>query len=170
MRQLLLQHKKGLSEIVGYVLLIVGAVALSLLVYNYLKDLTPKGLTECREGISLSIRDAKCTSTETLTLDLYNNGKFNIPDFYVKLGKDGSEIRCSINAVSTGGKLFAPGTGYGVTYSNVINTVRTNCPGLDLRSGEQYILEIQPVVEDKESKKWAVCENAIVTKKITCSS
>ena len=42
----LMFNKKGISEMIGYVLLIVIALSLSVLVYVYLEKLTPKGKIE----------------------------------------------------------------------------------------------------------------------------
>jgi hypothetical protein len=167
MKKSLQQNKKGVSEIVSYILLIVGALGLSILVYSYLKDFTPKGQTDCEEDVSLSIRDYVCNSDQkNLTIVLYNNGKFNIPDFYVKIGRSGSSVRCAINDIR-GGLAFRPGRLNVFSYNPKSKDI-PNCDFVFFLQDKTYILEIQPVVADKKSRKWAVCENAIISQEITC--
>jgi len=170
MRGLLQQNKRGVSEMVSYILLIVGALGLSILVYNYLKDFTPKGQTECGEEVSIAIRGYACTSSpEKLTISLHNNGKFNIPDFYVKIGKPNSQIRCPINEIDEGGKSFKPGAVYEFESTLDKVVISTKCNIEFFNANGKYILEIQPVIADKKSGHWAVCEDAIVTQEITCN-
>ncbi|MDP3881605.1 MAG: hypothetical protein Q8Q31_01875 [Nanoarchaeota archaeon] len=171
MRKLSQQNKKGLSEMVSYILLIVGALGLSVLVFNYLKDFTPKGQTECDDEVSLSIREYSCDVTQKkLTLELYNNGKFNIPDFYVKIGLNASKIRYPLNDIS-GGIAFKPGQRYTFTANSQDLELLKNKYGLDLFSpGKDYVVEIQPVIADRKSKNWAVCENAVISQQIDCGS
>jgi hypothetical protein len=97
---------------------------------------------------------------------LYNNGKFNIPDFYVKIGRSGSSVRCAINDIR-GGLAFRPGRLNVFSYNPKSKDI-PNCDFVFFLQDKTYILEIQPVVADKKSRKWAVCENAIISQEITC--
>jgi len=80
-------NKKGLSEMVGYVLLIVIAVSLSVIVYSWIKGQLPGETEECPEGVSLIISDYHCLTDnrgEILKLELENKGLFNIDGFYIR--------------------------------------------------------------------------------------
>lgn len=156
---------------VSYILLIVGALGLSVLVYNYLKDFTPKGQTECDEEVSLTLREYSCDPAQKkLTLSLYNNGKFNIPDFYVRVGSNNSRIRYPLNKI-TGGIAFRPGESYTFTASSQSITELQDKYKLDLFApGQGRVIEIQPVIADRKSKNWAVCEKAIILQEIKCGS
>ncbi len=157
---------------VSYILLIVGAIGLSVLVYNYLKDFTPKGETECDEGVSLAIRSYTCDAAKNnLTITLHNNGKFNIPDFYVKIGTEASKIKCALQTPEevSGGIAFKPGKIHVYNYTATEDIDLEGCNIKDFIDTLDYNLEIQPIVEDKKSGLWAVCDKAIVSQTITCS-
>ena len=47
--------------------------------------------------------------------------------------------------------------------------ISTKCNIEFFNANGKYILEIQPVIADKKSGHWAVCEDAIVTQEITCN-
>ena len=49
--------KKGVSAIVGYVLLISFGVVMSVIVYSYLKTYTPKDALTCPDGVSIFLKD-----------------------------------------------------------------------------------------------------------------
>lgn len=78
-------NKKGVSIIVGYVLLVVITISLSLLVYAWLKNYMPKEAEECPEGTSLVIEDYSCLNDDNkIILTLKNNGLFNIDGFIAR--------------------------------------------------------------------------------------
>lgn len=79
------QDKKALSEIVGYVILILIAITLSLLVYGFMKNLLPKFSQECPSEISLAVDDYACDVVEKkIALDIKNTGTYNVEGFIIK--------------------------------------------------------------------------------------
>jgi len=76
-------NKKGLSEIIAYVLLIVVAISLSLLVYAWLKGQMPGKTEQCPEGINLVIEDYSC-SGGVINLTLRNKGLFVLEGIIIK--------------------------------------------------------------------------------------
>ena len=77
------KDKKGISIMIGYVLLISISLIIAVLVFNWAKTLVPKPELSCPEGASLVVNDLKCVNGE-LKLELYNNGKRRIDDIYFK--------------------------------------------------------------------------------------
>mgnify|MGYP001578350196 CR=1 FL=1 len=103
---------RGISEIVSYVLLVSIAVAISALVYAFLRLYIPKAQPECPDGISLAITNAECTSG-VLSLNVQNTGRYKVSAAYVRLGDIGREFKNWINDPTTylggAGYILSPG-------------------------------------------------------------
>jgi len=85
-------NKKGVSEMVAYVILIVIALALSLIVYAWLKSQVIAETKECPEGASLIIIDYDCNEEDNIIgLDIENKGRFSLDGFYIKGGNEGTQ-------------------------------------------------------------------------------
>ncbi|MDD5700364.1 MAG: hypothetical protein PHH00_04250, partial [Candidatus Nanoarchaeia archaeon] len=92
-----IKNKKGVSEIVSYVLLIIIAVAISVLVYNFLIKFIPRGSTpQCPDGISLIPEDITC-SASTISFNLVNRGLWNVSGAFIKGGMP-SKIKSPVSA------------------------------------------------------------------------
>src|SRR3989338_3622192 len=157
MRGLLQQNKKGVSEMVGYVLLVVIAVGLSVLVFAYLRLYIPKGNLDCQEGINLAIDSAglDCTKNE-LRLTLVNQGRFTVDAAYVRFAAENRKIRTWINQEDNK-FYFSNGIVPGASYQN--NHTISADPGI------KYIVEVQPAIF--VSGKISACQN-IVTQIVSC--
>jgi len=78
-------NRKGLSEVVAYVLLIAVAISLSVLVYSWINSYLPKPTNECPDGVSLIIKDYTCEETQNLlNLTVQNKGRFDIEGYILK--------------------------------------------------------------------------------------
>ena len=171
-RDQLLQHKKGVSEIVSYTLLIIIAVIAALLVYEFLKLFTPKNNPLCPDGISLILEDYSCyanvsSSPANLTLMLFNKGRFNITAAYVRVQQEGRQTKTWINPESTDKFNFAPSLApnNNVTQFYNLSSLGNKNP---ITSARNYILEIQPAVYDKITNKISACEEATISQTIEC--
>jgi flagellin-like protein len=94
------RNKKGLSEIVGYVLLIVFAISMSALVYTFLKSSIPKPEVQCPDAVSIEISDYNFSDDSDgkhLNLYITNRGLFGINGVSVTL-KENSKP-CNIKAM-----------------------------------------------------------------------
>lgn len=172
------KNKRAISEIVSYVLLIIIAVALSVLVYSFLKAYVMKDRLSCPEDISLVIKEAYCKvnpdNSIRISLVLENKGLFNVTDYYARIGKEGRQAKLQINQGKTSFiSPLSPGSQsetiafysnsneasgiYAPILKDIINITQTN----------SYVLEIQPAV--KTDKGLALCTNAIVSQSVTCS-
>jgi len=97
-------RKKGLSEIIGYVLLIVIAISLSLLVYAWMKGLLWKKTKACPDEVSLIIVDYSCNAAgRNVTIILRNNGLFDVDGFIVRISNE--EGRLPVKLLKEGNPL-----------------------------------------------------------------
>src|SRR4030042_6143362 len=82
----LTKNRKGISIVVGYVLLITVSIVMSVVVFQWLRTYVPKEAPKCSEGTSLLIREISydCTpGNERLTIDVKNNGRFSINGYFI---------------------------------------------------------------------------------------
>ncbi len=80
------KKKKGVSEMIGYVLLVTIAIAMSVIVFTWLKGYVPTETIECSDGVSLFVKDYKyecLTGTDKLTITLKNNGRFSVSGYLI---------------------------------------------------------------------------------------
>lgn len=79
------RNKKGVSVIIGYVLLISMAMALSVLVYNWLRFyVDPPETISCPEGVSIIIKDYNCSGSK-INVNFQNKGLFTIDGFIFRV-------------------------------------------------------------------------------------
>ena len=166
-----MKNKKAISEVVGYVLLISITIALSVLVFGWLKFYVNIGETEkCPEGVSLVIRSYNCSTDfgGRIAIVLQNKGLFNVAGFSLKVNDASNatigvyelfegEITFSDNGVAS---PLAPGNETSLLYLFS-----------DFNLGSNKIitlLEVQPIVETIDKKNLLHCGN-VATQKIVCS-
>ncbi len=90
-----------MSETMGYVLLIIIGISLSIGVYSYLKIQVYKERPECEPNTALFIENPTCTligtSSKQVTLTLYNSGLHKVDGAYVRLSPLGKKAKTWIN-------------------------------------------------------------------------
>ncbi|HLF53627.1 MAG TPA: hypothetical protein VI544_00440 [Candidatus Nanoarchaeia archaeon] len=159
---MLLKNKKALSEIVGYTILIVIAISLSLMVYSFLRLYVPKEQPSCNEDIVLILQDYACSSAaKQLNITITNKGLFKATAAYVRLGDESQKIRPQINNNSF--LLYGPENTLGL---NPGESSQSSYQIENLAQGN-YNLEIQPVVI--QNKQLIVCEKAVIVQPIQCT-
>ncbi len=108
----MMNNKKGLSEVVGYVLLVAMAIALSAIVYYFINSYLPKQANDCPQGLSIIITDYKCNNNiNHLNLTIQNKGLFDIDGFILKASNDSNLPAKSLDYINSTG-----GTSSGVVY------------------------------------------------------
>lgn len=154
--------KRGISEVVSYVLLIVVAITISAIVFAFLKLYVPKEKPECKEGINLIIENVTCVFDEDnqlnnrILITLQNRGLFKVDKAYLRIGKTGRQFRANLG--SNPHALFNPDATEGLNPSESYAIQETILPSLINAEGE-YILEVQPAhfTENKKISGLALC-------------
>ena len=154
---------KGLSEMIGYVLLIVIAVSLSILVYAWLKNYIWVPQEKCDDGVSLVIEDYNCDSTgKILNLSIRNMGTFSADGFIIRAGNKTK----AIYPLKASGKTSTIESDIGKIFFN--ESMKPD----ELKEfffdysklGNIDIIEIEPI-KFKESRI-ILCEEAIISQTI----
>jgi len=168
MKYLLISNKKGISNIIGYVILISITISLSILVYNWLsfyvqEDTTPK----CPDGISISIEDYSC-SPSMISIKLKNRGRFSIDGYIMKVHDD---INAELGMYEVSTTLFSNENLIDEKFKpeNIFykteDLSKLDLSKLDL--SQVTLLEIQPIYFSSQNKIIYCPE--VITKKVTCN-
>lgn len=175
-----LLNKRGISEMVSYVLLIIIAIGLSVLVFAFLSVYIPKEKPECKEDVHAIITKAICnvsSTNQTVYLELTNKGLFTFDAAYIRIAPVGREVTFLINdpEKNLGGsvrgfQLYAPGATSpglppGSTYSRIYSLA--NVGGVTFVPGN-YTLEVQPAMG--KGRSFALCEKAIIRETVQCTA
>jgi len=164
-------NKRAVSLMVSYVLLIVIGMALATLVYIWLEkviDVTPT--PECPENTRLMILGYTC-DTDKITVDVKNNGLFNVTGYYIRGTPDASK-QAVFGLKFVGGVPLEDGSYYfGITGSardlkpdeHEESTFSYDVGGMD--GGNIQKIEIQPFRIQEENL--ALCGNPI-PQDVTC--
>jgi hypothetical protein len=173
------KQKKGLSVMVGYVLLIVFSVFLGVITFTVLKTLIPQKNLECHDATSIMIESYTYDcNTNLLTLNIANNGRFKVGGYFIYGSSTGVRQRdVELSALNTDNRsLLSP---LGVKFGNPVakNSLKPNQVEIDtydlteLNQDLTYI-ELQAIVWDVgEDRKMKIiqCSDAIVRKDIQCT-
>ena len=169
-----INEKKGLSEMISYVLLIAIAIGISTGVFVWLKSYTNvKPVVDCEEGTSVLMESYSCGCTARegclIKLELKNNGRFNVSGIILTVSNDSREPSYNLVQATDVKKLFvgyqffipqlSPGSS---TEGSFINTLKNNNVLDKITS-----IKIQPFIIIKQTK--VVCQNSIIKQPITCN-
>ncbi len=83
--------KRGVSEMIAYVILISIAMGLAVGVYAFLKVVSEgtKPPIDCKQGTTISLENYDCKPDEgIITLTIKNTGRFNVNGIIAKFGDD----------------------------------------------------------------------------------
>lgn len=87
-----IENKRGVSEIIGYILLIAIVIAISVLVYQWLKSFVPQNSLSCPDGVSISVINYNYScSKNTLNLTLQNSGTFSISGYFIDASNNSNQ-------------------------------------------------------------------------------
>ena len=148
----------------GYAILIVIAISLSVMVYAFLRLYIPKEKVECNQEINLIIQDYSCSSSpQELNLTIANKGLFKADAAYLRLGLVGQKTKPQINKNNF--LLFGPGNSPGLNPGESFSS--NDYDNFDVSLSREYELELEPVVII--NKQLVACQNSIITQPIQCS-
>ena len=172
------KDKRGISIVIGYVLLIAVSITMSILVYQWMKTYVPTDSVKCPEGTSLFIKSVAYNCVEkTLTLTLQNNGKFGIDGYFIHVSDKPNEELATIDISS---KLTAGGSisGNSIRFSDAIENSlspealhNTGISSFNVQSyGTLYKLEIIPTRLDviSNKKRFVSCGESKVEEQLKC--
>ncbi|MCX6750828.1 MAG: hypothetical protein NTZ83_05200 [Candidatus Pacearchaeota archaeon] len=172
------KSKKGVSVIVGYVLLITFSVFLGAIVYKFLVTLPPREGLNCPDTTSLLIESYNydCDS-KILTLNIVNNGKFNVGGYFI-YGADSPNLTVGNTELSQlnmadDSKLTPLGVKFGsFTAKNSLkpNDEETDYYNLTSINRQIFLVQIVPIRWQTQNRKMNLvsCQDAIVRKGVEC--
>lgn len=166
---LLRLDKRGVSPIIGYVLLIVLALSLAGGVYSYLVRYAPSTAQVCPEDVQLAIREVKCAGG-AVNITLVNRGLFTVDGAYVRAGDPGRAAKTDLLTCEGACERYFI-TVDPIRYSNGLK------PGESISYFKQYPgasgtkeIEVQPLIfADGNVTREILCTRAVITQTVSCS-
>lgn len=91
-------NKKGVSIMIGYVLLVSIAIIMGGIMYTWMSGYVPTEELECPDGVSMVVTSYfyNCSNT-TLNITIKNNGRFSIAGYYIKATNDSVQNLAAID-------------------------------------------------------------------------
>jgi flagellin-like protein len=187
----MIKNKRGVSEIIGYILLVAIVVVISIFVYGFLKTFVPQQALTCPDGTSVAMNTIiyNCT-LNTLNFTVDNDGTFSIAGYFVHVSNDTTQKIAAIDLTpyyigpsnyhvqGTNSILFtsygaldpnilAPGKEEGITV-NAYN-LSLSIPAIPSRTISK--IDIIPIryVQYNGGTRAASCSNAEIAIPISCS-
>jgi hypothetical protein len=168
------KNKRGISIMVGYVLLITGAIIMGVVVYSWLRTYVPTETLECPDGVSVFLNDYSydCDSG-TLSITLKNNGRFNIAGYFIYGRENQNEELATIDLSDYSEReKIANAIAFGNPTLNSFEPSESVTHVFELSSFERiYSINIIPVryQEEEGKQKFVTCGGARVEEAISCS-
>ena len=174
-----MQNRKGVSEMVGYILLVVFTVIMGAIVFAWLKTYVPAEALNCPDGVSVFVSEATFNdSTLKLDLSLRNNGRFDIAGYFIHATNSSSQGFPTIDLSpylneSFSGKKFGNSVVFCTTQEscfgqegNIFKTGDQKTNIFDIPSGitKIYSIRITPTrfQEENGRQRFVSCGNAKV--------
>lgn len=173
-----MKNKLGISPLIGYILLIAGLLAISVLVYAWLKTYIPKESLECPSTTSIFISDYNCTTNNLLNVTIKNNGNFNIAGYFIRISNTSGQDIATIDLSSKldkdeGGEIF--GNSILLSSSETENSLSPEEKSSNIFNitnyNTIYFVELTPIRFQTESNKQRTvsCANAKIKEELTCT-
>jgi hypothetical protein len=165
------ENKKGVSIMVGYVILIVIAIGLSVAVFAYLKLYLPKDNPVCSNDVILSIDEVTCVDYDSdeeydVNVTITNRGFFSVNGAFIRMGDVNRVFKEVLNEEPL--TLFSIPNGVlepGQVWESEPAVPMFYTPSPD-ESGQVKEIEIEPLVYvDGEP---VLCGRAVVNKLVNC--
>ena len=151
---------------VGYVLLIVIAIGLSVAVFTYLRLYLPDEEPKCQDDVFITIESVECGGGE-VNITLMNRGLFNIDGTFVRMGNVSRIAKTTLSErhghrflpdTVNGDGILSPGEVWIKTYD------KNDYVGFSMSDLQE--IEVEPFVF--VGNKPALCEKAVVSRQIDC--
>tara|TARA_Y100000310_G_scaffold327046_1_gene392796 strand:- start:384 stop:917 length:534 start_codon:yes stop_codon:yes gene_type:complete len=172
-----IKNKKGISVMIGYILLISTLVVMGAIVYTWMKTYIPTDIINCPDGVSIYIKTIKCESTNgsyQLQIDLKNNGRFDIGGYFIHAASNASQELATIditeNLISSGTKMN-PGIKFDIGIGED-NSLKPNkeVTNVFLLNNTISLVEIIPIRFQKDDNKnrFVSCGDSKVKEIVNC--
>jgi hypothetical protein len=156
-----MRNKKGVSAVVGYVLLIIIAISLSIPVYYWMQKQLPGEPPECPDGAALSVKNYYCDG-DFINFTLKNNGLFSVDGFILKIANTSGGL-----AVYT----LKIGDNPENLFKDESNNIRALKPGNETKEGKfSYTyynqitkFEIEPFIWEDDI---VLCDSALLSQEV----
>ncbi len=176
------KSKKGVSIMIGYILLVSFSIIMGAIIYQNLKTYVPSDSLDCPDSVSIFLKEYSCESSAKggvhLNLTLKNNGKFNIAGYFIHATNETGQEIATIDLSS----YFNKDSGdRGAIVKNAIvfkvvneNTMEINQEKISIFDIAPNILiksiEITPIRFQKQNNKimFVSCGNAKISEKVIC--
>src|SRR3989338_282907 len=169
---MLLKQKRGVSVIIGYVLLVVFAMVISVGVYAWLKTYVPNEPLNCPDGVSLFAKEASFnSSTSVLNIKIRNNGRFDAAGYFIHAANTSAQQLPSIDLSSylnedDQGIKFGNSVLFSVTGDNSLSPgeEKTNTFNVPAAIGNIYSVRVIPTrfQEENNRQRFVSCGDARV--------
>ena len=166
MRKILDKDKKGLSEMVSYVLLLVIAIGMASAVYAWVKGYLPSATPKetCNVDASLSVENYACDSaTKIINITIRNRGSFNVSGFFIRATNSSLEKTVPTSQIVCNDDLR-----YNCVYAGRYDFTAQLKPTGETDTHFKYTqlqnitrIQIQPYVMGKKPVKTLLCEKTI---------
>jgi hypothetical protein len=170
--------KKGISLMIGYVLLVSGAIIMAVVVYAWLRTYVPQDYLECPDGVSVFIHDISCIDSGDeleLNLTLKNKGRFSFGGYFIHATDSPEQELATIDLtkyLESGGSKLSTGVKYSEDKNSLIpDDKKTN--SFIISDIEQiYSIEITPIRWQIEENKDRLvsCGDAKIKEVVNCTS
>lgn len=179
-----LRDKRGVSVILGYVLLISTAIILSVIVFQWMRSYVPRDATECPTGVSISVLNYEYSTEDWLNLTLKNNGNFNIGGFFIRASNKTLSER-EIATIGLEGYVLDQTVGQNAILFTGAGAINSLQPGYERKisfdlslndeekgifpyQGEIYFIEIIPTrwIEIDGRDRFVSCGNSRIIREI----
>lgn len=177
------KNRKGISIVIGYILLIAISIVMSIVVYQWLVTYVPTESIECDDGSSLFISSISYDClTYTLDITVKNNGRFSLQGYFIhasnKTEGEIATIDLSHDVTNETGQIDTSKIyGNSIIFNELVeNALNPGSPALSTFNVTKYgsslkKIEIIPtrIQEIKGVKRLVTCGDAKIEEVLTCS-
>jgi len=177
MNMKMLGQKRGVSVLVGYVLLVVFVIVIAAIVFAWLRSYVPAEALNCPDGTSVSIQEASfnsATNPAQLNITIKNNGRFDIAGFFIHATNNSSQEVATIDLSNYSvdrTDIFGNSIVYDPNEKNSVSSDETASSIFDIPSslGTLYLVRIIPVRYQTEDnrERFVSCGNARTERAVT---
>jgi hypothetical protein len=173
------KNRKGVSVMIGYILLVVFAIILSSIVFIWLRTYVPSQGLQCPDGVSAYISGTSFDcDNQQLNISIKNNGRFDVAGFFVHVSNISGESVATIDF----SQYLEEGPGSMTRFGNSIVYLSTGENNIDPNDaigvvfnfpaelGTLYSITLTPTrfQEADNRERFVSCGNGRITQNLVC--